>query len=68
MSQWPRQGHRWISMLFMLTVVANLIAMAFGTPPAWITFAPLLPLFILMITGAYLFVLPYIAKRRSTLE
>jgi hypothetical protein len=35
-----------------------------GTPPAWITYSPLLPLFLLMFTGLYMFALPYAAKRR----
>ena len=39
-----RQFHRWVSMAFTLTVIANFVAMTRGTPPAWITYAPLLPL------------------------
>ena len=40
---WIRQVHRWLAILFTLTVAANFIAMAQGTPPAWITYSPLLP-------------------------
>jgi len=58
-----RQAHRWIAICFVSTVVANFAAMAFGEPPAWITYAPLLPLFLLMFSGAYLFVLPYLSSR-----
>jgi hypothetical protein len=55
-----RQLHRWVSMLFTLTVIANFAAMAaVGQPPAWVTFSPLAPLALLLITGLYLFVLPY---------
>jgi hypothetical protein len=36
-------------------VIANFIAMAFGPPPAWITYSPLLPLAALLFTGLYLF-------------
>jgi hypothetical protein len=60
-----RQSHRWISLLFTLTVIANMVVMATGTPPAWITYAPLLPLFVLMLTGLHLFALPFVTKRRS---
>jgi hypothetical protein len=60
-----RQFHRWMSIIFTLTVVANVAAMAMGEPPAWVVYSPLLPLFLLMFTGLYMFVLPYTAKGRS---
>lgn len=58
-----RQFHRWVSMAFTLTVIANFVAMTRGTPPAWITYAPLLPLALLLITGLYMFALPYVDRR-----
>ena len=61
-SKGVRKFHRWISMLFTLTVIANFAAMTQGPPPAWITYSPLLPLFLLMLTGLYLFALPYFAR------
>ena len=67
MSRWIRQSHRWISMVFTLTVIANFVAIGLlGTPPAWITYSPLLPLFLLLFSGLYLFVLPYASKRRGS--
>jgi len=54
-----RQFHRWTSILFTLTVIANFVAMSQGTPPAWITYSPLLPLALLMLTGLYMFFRPY---------
>jgi hypothetical protein len=62
-----RQLHRWVSIIFTVTVIANFIALAQGNgmPPAWITYAPLLPLAILLFSGLYLFVLPYLGRRRS---
>ncbi len=65
MSLWIRQSHRWLSIIFTLTVVANFAARAFGEPPAWITYSPLLPLFLLLFSGLYMFVLPYVTKPRS---
>lgn len=59
-----RQFHRWVSVLFTLTVVANFAAMTRGQPPAVVTYAPLLPLALLLLTGLYLFVLPYVGRRR----
>ncbi len=64
-NKWVRQVHRWLSIVFTLTVIANFVARARGTPPAWVTYSPLLPLALLLFTGLYLFVLPYLAKGRS---
>jgi hypothetical protein len=50
-NNWVRQTHRWLSIIFTLTVVANFIVMAIGTPPSWIVYSPLPPLFLLMFTG-----------------
>ena len=61
---WVRQGHRWLSIAFTLTVVANFVAMGLGEPPALVVYSPLLPLFLLVFTGLYMFVLPYAAKVR----
>ncbi|WP_448950037.1 hypothetical protein [Labrys neptuniae] len=62
-SNWIRQGHRWLAIAFTLTVIANFVAMSRGQPPAWIVYSPLLPLFLLLFSGLYMFVLPYVAKR-----
>ena len=40
MSKWTRQIHRWLSIAFILTVVANFVAMSRGEPPPWITYSP----------------------------
>ncbi|MFZ0610256.1 MAG: hypothetical protein WBD53_00230 [Xanthobacteraceae bacterium] len=60
-----RHTHRWLSILFTATVVANFIAMGLGKPPSWIVYSPLLPLFLLLFSGLYMFVLPYAAKWRN---
>ena len=59
-----RQLHRWTSIVFTITVIANFVALSRGTPPAWITYSPLPPLALLLFTGLYLFVLPYLLRRR----
>jgi hypothetical protein len=61
---WMRQIHRWLSIVFTLTVIANFVTMAFGQPPAWVVYSPLPPLFLMLATGLYLFALPYMAKAR----
>lgn len=66
MSRWIREGHRWVSLVFTLTVVANFVTLKVspGEPPPAVTYAPLLPLFLLMLSGLYLFVLPYTRRAR----
>ena len=68
MNFWVRQIHRWVSIIFTVTVIANFVAIAQasgGMPPAWITYSPLPPLALLLFSGLYLFVLPYSVKWRS---
>lgn len=67
-NHWIRQSHRWLSIIFTATVIANFIARAAGAnePSMWITYSPLPPLFLMLVTGLYLFVLPYIAKQKGS--
>jgi hypothetical protein len=62
---WTRQLHRWLAILFTTTVAANFVAMAIGTPPAWIVYSPLPPLFLLMFSGLCMFFLPYVQRRSA---
>ena len=68
-NKWVWQIHRWLSIVFTVTVtvIANFVALArgAGAPPPWITYAPLFPLALLLISGLYLFMLPYSTKWRS---
>lgn len=63
-----RKTHRWLSIVFTATVVANFIALAQSggaMPSPWITYSPLAPLALMLLTGLYLFFLPYVSKRRD---
>jgi len=62
---WTRQLHRWVSIVFTLTVVANFAVRTQGEPPAWVTYSPLFPLALLLLTGLYLFALPWRQRRRA---
>ena len=67
-NHWVRQIHRWMSIIFTVTVIANFAALAQSRgamPPAWITYSPLLPLALLAFSGLYLFALPYLVKWRG---
>ncbi len=66
MSQWIRQFHRWVSIIFTLVVVGIFAALGLGKEPAqWVYYLPLLPLALLLITGLYMFALPYAVRWRD---
>lgn len=63
--RWSRQVHRWLAGVFVVMVLVNIGATAaMGTPPEVLTYAPLLPLGILLLTGLPLLAEPYFRKRR----
>ena len=62
---WIRHGHRWLSIAFTATVIANFVALGLGKQPLWLVYSPLPPLFLLLFSGLYMFVLPYTAGRRG---
>jgi hypothetical protein len=63
MSTWVRQIHRWLSIAFTLAVIANLVALALKSQAVWVGLIALVPLILLMITGLYMFALPYLRRR-----
>jgi cellulose synthase/poly-beta-1,6-N-acetylglucosamine synthase-like glycosyltransferase len=64
MATWIRQSHRWLSIAFTVTVIANFVTRGLGEPPVWVVYSPLVPLFLLLFSGLYMFVLPYAARWR----
>lgn len=63
--QRTRRMHRLVATIFTLTVAANFAAMPWGTPPAWLTYAPLPPLLFLLATGLVMLVSPSLAAARA---
>lgn len=64
-----RQVHRWVSIAFTLGVIANIVAIFVlkqQTPGVWVGLLALIPLIALLLTGLYMFVLPYVVKARRT--
>ena len=59
-----RQIHRWLSVAFTVAVIVNLAALGQGEPAIWVGLLALVPLILLLLTGLYLFALPYAAKLR----
>jgi len=65
MGRWIRTTHRWLSIIFTVAVLINIAALAMGTQATWIGFLALVPLILMLITGLYLFVQPYLAKEKG---
>lgn len=65
MNPWIRQVHRWTSVLFTLAVITNFAAIAFAPEAVWVAFLAIPPLLVLLATGSWLFVLPYLNHERA---
>jgi hypothetical protein len=61
-----RQFHRWTSIVFMAAVIFNTIMLVMNRQATWVGLTALFPLILLMVTGLYMFALPYLAKSRRT--
>ena len=61
-----RTAHRWLGMSLIVLTIINFIAFGMGYAIEWLYYLPLVPLFLLMFSGLYMFVLPYMAKNRRT--
>ena len=65
LNAWIRQTHRWLSIAFTVSVIVTFLALRQDPPVVWVSYVPLLPLALLLFTGLYMFVLPYVAARRG---
>ena len=65
-NKWIRQAHRWVSVAFTVTVIVNIAVLGLDESTRLrVAFLPLLPLALLLLTGLYLFLLPYATRWRS---
>ena len=64
-SKWIRQTHRWLSIIFTLAVIINGITVVQGKYNNRLGLSAVAILAFLLFTGLYLFVLPYVYKRRG---
>jgi hypothetical protein len=60
-----RQTHRWLSIAFTAAVIVNVAAMLLEQQAVWIGLLALFPLILMLLTGLYLFTLPYATKWRG---
>jgi hypothetical protein len=59
------QTHRWLGLSLIVLTIANMIAYGTGNAMDWLTYLPLLPLFLLMLSGGWMFAQPYLARTRG---
>ena len=59
---WIRQVHRWLSIVLTVGFLINLVAWTTSKPPTALGLLVLIPLLLLLVSGLYLFVLPYALK------
>ena len=62
--RWIRQFHRWVSLAFTVAVIINTVAFVRKEQAVWIGLLALVPLILLLLTGLYLFALPYVSSWR----
>lgn len=67
-TNWIRQFHRWVSLAFVVTIVITSVALAQKEPIVWVSYVPLAPLALLLLTGVWLFVQPYTLRWRKRRE
>jgi len=51
-------------MVFVASIIVTTIALVQDEPLLWVSYVPLLPLAVLLLTGLYLFALPYANRWR----
>jgi len=64
-NHWIRQIHRWLSIAFVVTIIVTFVALGQKPPVVWVSYVPLAPLALLLLSGLYLFLLPYLARWRG---
>ncbi len=64
-SNFARQFHRWMSIIFTLLVIAVLVISTRPAPPEWAFYMPLPALALMLLSGLYLFALHYVRKANA---
>ncbi len=61
-----RQTHRWLSIAFTLAVIVNIVALIQKAQAFWIGLLALVPLILLLVSGLYMFALPWVTRFRRS--
>ncbi|MFE7742622.1 hypothetical protein [Nocardia sp. NPDC057455] len=59
-----RRTHRWLAIVFTMTIVVTVVVLALQGP-VWVSYVPLPPLALLLLSGLGIWVLSYAATRRG---
>ena len=65
-NKWIRQTHRWLCVAFTVAVIINIVTVVRGKYSSGVGLVAVVPLAFLLLTGLYLFVLPYAARWRRS--
>ena len=65
MSDLIRTFHRWTSIGFVAAFIFTSTVLAMKLPLPWAVYSPLPFLFLLAVTGLYMFFLPYVRRARA---
>lgn len=60
-----RQFHRWTALVFTVTTVVTAVVLALETSADWISYVPLFPLAVLLVTGLTMYAQHYLGRRRN---
>ena len=64
-NKWVRQTHRWLSIAFTVAAIVNFVAVVRRKYTPSLGLLAVFPLALLLLTGLYLFALPYATKWRG---
>jgi hypothetical protein len=64
-SKWIRLTHRWLSIVMTVAIIVNFVAVMKGGYTRWLGLSAVLPFALQLVTGLYLFALPYATKWRG---
>lgn len=68
MERWIRKTHRALSITFSVIAIANIVALVMKVQAVWLGLLALVPLIPLLLSGLYLFTLPYLNKSGGSKE
>jgi Ni,Fe-hydrogenase I cytochrome b subunit len=60
-----RQFHRWTALVFTVTTIITAVVLAQENPVEWVSYVPLFPLAVLLITGLTMYTQHYLGKWRA---
>lgn len=60
-----RRSHPWFGIALVALTLVNVAAFAFGQAIEWLYYLPLIPLFLVMLSGTWMFVARHGAKPRT---